>query len=247
MKEQGQTRKNKLKTHQQKYEFFDDGDGDKNFPDDISIKQESNFPNDVSIKQENDDEIHDRETIHYASPKRVSDNKIDEKIYKGPKLETAIEIEKQAITDKEKFIKTEPDANKVDLETSKETEIKKIEDAFDEVKREETLKDIENFFIDNNDILNHHEISKSNQKFIMDLIDRTNFIADTKKEAAKMEIADLNVMQEMEKKEQDSIDSDKKKEEERDANSLMKTVEIKNEFSEEVEKLRKQVRKIYRE
>ena len=112
------------------------------------------------------------------------------------------------------------------------------------------MKDIENFFIDDDDIFNHHEISKSNQKFIMDLIDRTNFIADTKKfiedtEAAKMEIADLTVMQEMEKKEQDSIDSDKKKEEARDENSLMKTVEIKNEFSEEVEKLRKQVRKIY--
>ena len=168
------------------------------------------------MKQESDDQIDDRETIHYASPKRVSDNEIDEKIYKGPKLETAIEIEKQAITDEEKFIKTEPDANKVDLETSKETEIKKIEDVFDEVKREETLKDIENFFIDDNDIFNHHEISKSNQKFIMDLIDRTNFIADTKKfiedtEAAKMEIADLTVMQEMEKKEQDSIDSDKNK------------------------------------
>ena len=35
--------------------------------------------------------------------------------------------------------------NKVDLETSNEAEIKKIEDVFDEVKKEEPFKDIENF------------------------------------------------------------------------------------------------------
>ena len=137
------------------YDFFydDDNDDDKNFPDDISIKQESDSPNDVLIKQESDNEIDDRETIPYTSPKRENVNEIDEKIYKEPKLETAVETGKQAITDEEKFIKTELDANKVDLETSEEAEIKKIEDVFDVVKKEETLKYIENFFIDDNGFL----------------------------------------------------------------------------------------------
>ena len=44
-------------------------------------------------KREND--IDDTETIVYASPRRESENKIDEKMYKKPKLETAAEIEKQ--------------------------------------------------------------------------------------------------------------------------------------------------------
>ena len=238
------------------YYFFDDhndeDDDDKNFPDDVSIKQESDFLDNVSIKQDSGNEIDDRETIHYASPKRESDNGIDEKIYKEPKLENAIEIEKQAITNEEKVIKTELYANKVDLETSKETEIKKIEHVFDEAKIEEPLKDIENFFLDNNAIFDHDEIFESDWKFIMDLIDRSNFIADTKKfikdtEVAKMEIVDPTVKQEMEKKEQDSIDADEKKDEARDENSLMKKVKIKNEFLEEAEKLRKQVGKSYQE
>ena len=88
----------------QKYNFFDDDDdddhdddddNDKNFSDDVSIKQESDLPDDISIKQESDNEIDDRETIPYTSLKRENDNKIDEKIHKEPKLETAVEIEKK--------------------------------------------------------------------------------------------------------------------------------------------------------
>ena len=78
------------------------------------------------------------------------------------------------------------------------------------------MKDIEKFLIDNNDIFDDDEISESDQKFIMDLIDRTNFIADKKKfiedtEVAKMEIADLTIKQEMEKEEQDLIDTYEKR------------------------------------
>ena len=78
------------------------------------------------VKQESDNEIYIRETIHYAFPRGKSDNEIDKKIYKEQKLETAIEIEKQAIINEKKFITTELDANKVDLETSKEAKIKKL-------------------------------------------------------------------------------------------------------------------------
>ena len=78
------------------------------------------------------------------------------------------------------------------------------------------MKDIEKFLIDNNDIFDDDEISESDQKFIMDLIDRTNFIADKKKfiedtEVAKMEIADLTIKQKMEKEEQDLIDAYEKR------------------------------------
>ena len=117
----------------QKYDFFDDDDDDnKDFPDDVSIKEEKDFPDDdnddVFIKQQSDNEIEEngnRETIPYASPKRESEDEIDEKIYKEPNLETAVEIEKQAIIDEEKFIKTELDEKKVNLKISKEAEIKK--------------------------------------------------------------------------------------------------------------------------
>ena len=133
--------------------FFNDDGDNKNFPDDASIEKESDFPDDnnddVLIKQGSDNEIEeidDRETIPQASPKRESEDEVDEKIYKKPILETAVEIEKQAIIDEEKFIKTELVTNRVDLKVSQEAEIKKIQDIFDEVKEEEPLKDIEKIF-----------------------------------------------------------------------------------------------------
>ena len=49
----------------------------------------------ISRKREND--MDDSETIVCASPKRKTEDEIDEKIYKEPKLETAVEIEKQEV------------------------------------------------------------------------------------------------------------------------------------------------------
>ena len=57
----------------------------------------------------NNNEIDSRETIPFAPRKRESVNEIDEKIHKESKLETAVEIGKPGIIDKEKFIKTELD------------------------------------------------------------------------------------------------------------------------------------------
>ena len=51
--------------------------------------------------------------------------KLMKNIYKEPNLEIGVESKKQAIIDEEKFIKTELDINKVDLETSTEAEKKK--------------------------------------------------------------------------------------------------------------------------
>ena len=160
--------------------FFDDDDDDKkDFPNDISVKIEEDFPDDnnddVVIKQESDTEIDDAETIPYASPKREDDiddreailytsprredeGEIDEKIFKESKLETPVEIEIQAEIDRGNFMKSELEQNKVDLKLSKEAEIKRLQDVFDEVKQ---LRDIENFFIDYNDIFDSDEISEA--------------------------------------------------------------------------------------
>ena len=80
-----------------------------------------------------------------------------------------------------------------------------MQDIFDEVKEEEPLKDIENFFIYDNDTFDHDQISKSDRKYIMGFIDRNTFIVDTKKfmedmEAAKMELVDPTIKQKIEKR-----------------------------------------------
>ena len=144
----------------------------------------------VSPKREND--IDDRETTAYASPRKESKDEIEEKIYEDPKLETAVEIEKQTAEREEKFIKSELEQDKVDIQVSRESDIKKVQDAFDEVKEEEPLN-VENFFIGDNDIFENEEISNADREFITDLIDRINFIVDGKKlieesHKSKMEI-----------------------------------------------------------
>ena len=54
----------------------------------------------ASRKRKND--MDDSEIIVCASPKRETEDEIDEKIYKEPKLETAVEIEKQDVQDEKK-------------------------------------------------------------------------------------------------------------------------------------------------
>ena len=144
----------------------------------------------VSPKREND--IDDSETTAYASPRKESKDEIEEKIYEDPKLETAVEIEKQTAEREEKFIKSELEQDKVDIQVSRESDIKNVQDAFDEVKEEEPLN-VENFFIVDNDIFENEEISNADTEFITDLIDRINFIVDGKKlieesHKSKMEI-----------------------------------------------------------
>ena len=57
-------------------------------------------------------------------------------LYKEPKLETAIEIEKQAAKDERQFIKSELEQNKADIQIEKESDIKKARGIFYEVKEE---------------------------------------------------------------------------------------------------------------
>ena len=65
---------------------------------------------------------------------------------------------------------------------------------FDEFKQEEPLRDIKNFFIDDNDIFDSNEISEANRRFIMDLIDRTAFIADEKKFVEDKEVVEMKII-----------------------------------------------------
>ena len=120
---------------------------------------------------------------------------------------------------------------------------------FDEVKQEELLSDIENFFIDDNDIFNSDKISEADRGFIMDLIDRTTFIADTKKfvedkEAAEMEIVDQPTKQKMGKKEQNKIANNEKHTRVRSENCLMGKIKVKNQFLNKVKKNRKRIKKV---
>ena len=103
-------------------------------------------------------------------------------------------------------MKIESEINKVYLEAFKEAELKRIQGVFEEVKEEEDIKD---FFIYNNDIFDSDEISENDRKFIMNLIDRTSFMADTQRfvedTKAKMEIVEPAVKQEIEKKSRNQL------------------------------------------
>ena len=83
-----------------------------------------------------------------------------------PKLQTAVTIEKQTAAREKKFIKSELEQDKVDIQVSRESDIKEVQNIFEEVKEE-----------DDNDIFNSEEISNADRKIIIDLINRTNFIA----------------------------------------------------------------------
>ena len=162
--------------NKQKYDFFDDEDDKKNVKKgNPKIDETETIPH-ASWKREND--IDDSKTIVYVSPKRQSEDEIDEKIYKQPKLKTAVEIEKQSVQDK-KTHQNELEPNKVDIQVAK-LDIKKVQDVFEEVKKEKPMN-VENFFIDDNDIFDSEEISNVDGEFIIDLINGTNFIVNTKK------------------------------------------------------------------
>ena len=131
-------------------------------------------------KMKRENHIDDSETIVYTSPKRESEDEIDEKIYKEPKFETAVENEKQDVEDEKEFSKSELEQNKVDNQEAKEPEIKKVQDVFDKVKEEEPIN-VHNFFIDDNDIFDTEEVFNADREFIIDLINKTSFIIDTKR------------------------------------------------------------------
>ena len=106
----------------------------------------------------------------------------------------------------------------------KESDIKKAQGVFDEVIEEKRIN-VGNFFIDYNDIFGSGEITNANREFIIDLINRTNFIADAKifadeSKAPKMETVHPE-QKKIEKKEQMSIETRVKQKE---INKILRSV-----------------------
>ena len=143
--------------------------------------------------------------------------------------------------EKKKIIKNELVQDKVDIQVSRESDIKKVQDVFDKVKEEEPLN-AENFFIDDNDIFNSEEISNA-REFIIGLINRTNFIANAKEFVEELSESKMEIVhpeeKKIEKKEQMSIDDDEERESASVENSLMKKVKIKNGFEGEQRRKKK--------
>ena len=117
--------------------------------------------------------------------------KLTKKIYKEPKLETAGR--------EKKFIKSELEQDKVDIQVSRESDIKKVQDVFDEVKEEEPLN-VEKFFIDDKDIFDSEEIPNADRELIINLINRTNFIAVAKKFVEESNASEMEIVHPEEKK-----------------------------------------------
>ena len=141
--------------------------------------------------------------------------KLTKKYIRNQNLKLQLRLKDKLQREKKKIIKSELEQDKADIQVSRESDIKKVQDDFDEVKEEEPLN-VENFFIDDNDIFSCEEISNADREFIIDLINKTNFVADAKKfveesNESKMEIIYPEEMK-IKKKEQMSIDDYGKRE-----------------------------------
>ena len=106
---------------------------------------------------------------------------------------------KNKLQREKKIIKSELEQNKVDIQVSREPDINKVQNIFDEVKEEERLN-VENFFIDDNDSFNSEEISNADREFIIDLNNRTNFIANAKKFVEESNKSKMEIVHPEEKK-----------------------------------------------
>ena len=102
--------------------------------------------------------------------------------------------------------------------------------------KEEEPLNVENLFIDDNDIFDSKVISNADREYITDLINRANVIANAKKLIEESNVSKMEIVypeeKRIEKKEQMSIDDDEKRQNASAEKSLMKKVKIKNEFKE---------------
>ena len=101
--------------------------------------------------------------------------KLMKKYIRNQSLKLQLKL-KNKLQREKKFIKSKLEQDKTDMQVSRESDIKKVQDIFDEVKKEEPLN-VEIVFTDDN-IFNSEKISNVDREFIIDLINRTNFIVD---------------------------------------------------------------------
>lgn len=89
------------------------------------------------------------------------------------------QIEAETVEKNENFLNTTMKFNEVDVEVSKLREDKKIEETIDEIVNEKKIiPDTGDIFIDENNIFENDNIEEEDKKFILDLIDRTDFSMD---------------------------------------------------------------------
>ena len=75
----------------------------------------------------------------------------------------------------------------------KNLDVKKVQDVFDEVKEEKPIN-VENFFIDDKDIFDSEEVSDADREFIIDLINRTIFIANAERFAEESNVPEMEIV-----------------------------------------------------
>lgn len=89
------------------------------------------------------------------------------------------QIEAETVEKNENFLNTTMKFNEVDVEVSKQREDKKIEETIDEILNEKKIiPDTGDIFIDENNIFENDNIEEEDKKFILNLIDRTDFSMD---------------------------------------------------------------------
>ena len=138
--------------------------------------------------------------------------------------------------------------------------IKKIEETIDEIVNEKKIiPDTGDIFVDENNIFENDNIEEEDKKFILDLIDRTDFSMDRnifpEEEDEKEEInpaipkweykKDITIEEIMMKKEPLAI-SEKSKEKIEEKKLIDEKIKVKDTFQKQKEKLKKNKKLIFR-
>ena len=101
--------------------------------------------------------------------------------------------EKQAVQDKKNCQKSIRAEQGWYSNCKKNLDVKKVQDVFDEVKEEKPIN-VENFFIDDKDIFDSEEVSNADREFIIDLINRTIFIANAKRFVEESNVPEMEIV-----------------------------------------------------
>ena len=155
--------------------------------------------------------------------------------YEEHVLKTAEGIEAETQQVNKDFLDAMVGFNKVELDASRDKEEKQVIDLVDGIKENEAPieQDIEDLFIDDNDLFENDDIIQDHKKFIRELIDRADFASSTKIYDNDDDDVDIDFVKEV-------INIEDKSEDEAKEDSIMDLIEIKNEFEREQNSLKEQ-------
>ena len=208
--------------------FFENQEKSKSekLPQEMLISEQHGFFDDETIPGRDKDLLSEGET-------ELKDIKKD---YEELVLETATDTEEKTNKYDQGFFRTEEKINKVDFEATKDKKIKDIDETIDNAETGEPLKeDNEDLFIYNDDdLFTYDAVTSKDKKFIMDIIDQTNFNGD---EDTTIEIVDAVLK--LKRKMNRMILTIMKNDEQVKENMIVDEIKIKNEFANEIEKLKK--------